>query len=145
LYSNPKVYLVLLESSCQIKFNEIYFIIFIFKVWRILNFEWILLLKIQTNYKNLGLKWKMKNELSVFTLVANNTCYVIYPWRKVICFVLSQWYLPNHNVLGYVMGLIFKMISMNRGALTWFKMFGVMVWTLSMIEPFFHWIKKNQD
>ncbi len=86
---------------------------------------------------------KMKNELSVVTLVANNTCYVIYPWRKVICFVLSQWYLPNHNVLGYVMGLIFKMISMNRGALTWFKMFGVMVWTLSIIEPFFHWIKKK--
>jgi hypothetical protein len=86
---------------------------------------------------------KTKIELSVFTLVANNTCYVIYPWRKVICFVLSWWYLPNHNVLGYIMGLIIKMISMNKGALTWFKMFGVMVWTLSIIEPFFHWIKKK--
>jgi hypothetical protein len=27
--------------------------------------------------------------LSVFTLVANNIGYVIYPWRKVVCFVLS--------------------------------------------------------
>ncbi len=83
---------------------------------------------------------KTKNELSVFTFVAKNTCYVIYPWRKVICFVLSWWYLPNHNVLGYVMGIIIKMISMNNGPLMWFRMFGVMVWTLSIIEPLFHWI-----
>ncbi len=83
---------------------------------------------------------KTKNELSVFTLVANNTCYIIYPWRKVICYVLSWWYLPNHNVLSYVMGIIIKMISMNNGPLMWFRMFGVMVWTLSIIKPFFHWI-----
>ncbi len=31
-----------------------------------------------------------RNEkLTVFTFGANNTCYIIYPWRKVICFVLS--------------------------------------------------------
>jgi hypothetical protein len=66
---------------------------------------------------------KTKNELSVFTLVANNTCYIIY---------------PNHNVLSYVMGIIIKMISMNNGPLMWFRMFGVMVWTLSIIKPFFH-------
>jgi hypothetical protein len=36
------------------------------------------------------------------------------------------------------MGLIIKMISMNRGALTWFRMFGVMVLILLIIEPFFH-------
>jgi hypothetical protein len=41
------------------------------------------------------------------------------------------------------MGLIMKMISMNKGALTCFRMFGVMVWTLLIIEPFFHWIKKK--
>jgi hypothetical protein len=31
----------------------------LFKVWKILNFEWIFLLKIQTNYKKLGLEGKM--------------------------------------------------------------------------------------
>ncbi len=137
MYSNPKVYLVLLESSCRVKFNKVYFIIFIFKVWRILNFEWILLLKIQTNYKNLGLKRKMS---WVCSHLWPTTYYVIYPWRKVICYVLSWWYLPNHNVLSYVMGIIIKMISMNNGPLMWFRMFGVMVWTLSIIEPLFHWI-----
>ncbi len=30
-----------------------------------------------------------ENELSVFTLGANNIGYVIYPQRKVVCFVLS--------------------------------------------------------
>jgi hypothetical protein len=27
--------------------------------------------------------------LSVFTLGANKFFYIIYPWRKVVCFVLS--------------------------------------------------------
>ncbi len=58
-YSNPKVYLALLESNRWVKFNEIYFTIFILKVWKILNFEWILLLKIQTNCNKLGLERKM--------------------------------------------------------------------------------------
>jgi len=87
LYLNPKVYLVLLESSCWVKFNEVYFIIFILKVWKILNLEWIFLVKLQTNYKKIG--FRRENELSVFPLGANNTCYIIYPWRKVVCFVLS--------------------------------------------------------
>jgi hypothetical protein len=53
------VYLVLLESSCWVGFNEVYFITFILKVWKILNFEWILLWKTQTNYNKLGLEGKM--------------------------------------------------------------------------------------
>jgi hypothetical protein len=80
------------------------------------------------------------NELNVFTLGANNTCYVIYPWKKVVCFVLWQWYLQNHGVLGYVMEFIIKKFSMNRGALTWFKMSETTMWNLWIIEPFFHWI-----
>jgi hypothetical protein len=75
------------------------------------------------------------NELSVFTLGANNTCYFIYPWRKVGCFVLSWWYFPNHSTLGYVMELIIKKFSMNKGAMTWFKMFGTTMWNLLIIEP----------
>jgi hypothetical protein len=34
---------------------------------------------------------------------------------------------------------------MNRGATTWFRMFGTIVWNLLIIEPFFHWFLKNQD
>jgi hypothetical protein len=84
--------------------------------------------------------FKRENELNVFTFGANNTCYLIYPWRKVVCFVLSQWYLLNHGVLGYVMELVIKKFSMNRGATTWCRMFGATMWNLLIIEPFFHWI-----
>ncbi len=28
--------------------------------------------------------FRKENELSVFTLGSNNTCYLIYPWRKVL-------------------------------------------------------------
>ncbi len=71
---------------------------------------------------------------------ANNTCYFISSWRKVVCFVLSQWYFPNHVILSCFMELIIKKNSMNRGAPTWFRMFGAIVWNLLIIEPFFHWI-----
>jgi hypothetical protein len=30
-----------------------------------------------------------------------------------------------------------KKFSMNRGAMTWFRMFGAIVWNLLIIEPFF--------
>jgi len=33
--------------------------------------------------------FRRENELSVFTLRTDNTCYLIYPWRKVNFFVLS--------------------------------------------------------
>jgi hypothetical protein len=33
--------------------------------------------------------FRRENELSVFTFGANKTCYVIYPWMKVVYFVLS--------------------------------------------------------
>ncbi len=36
----------------QVRFNKVYFIIFRIKVLKILIFEWILLLEIQTNCKN---------------------------------------------------------------------------------------------
>jgi hypothetical protein len=59
--------------------------------------------------------FQRKNELSAFTLGVNNTCYLIYPWRKAIYFVLSLWYFPNHGVLAYGMECIIKKFSMNRG------------------------------
>jgi len=44
--------LVLLESLQGVRFNKFYFTIFRAKVWKIMIFEWILLLEIQTNCKN---------------------------------------------------------------------------------------------
>jgi hypothetical protein len=61
------VLLVLLESPQQVRFYEVYFTIFKAKVWKILIFEWILLLKIQTNCK-LSLEGKFNRAFNVFTL-----------------------------------------------------------------------------
>jgi hypothetical protein len=41
---------------------------------------------------------------------------------------------PKHGVLGYAMELVIKHFSMNRGATTWFKMFGATMWNLLIIE-----------
>jgi hypothetical protein len=35
------------------------------------------------------------------------------------------------------MELVIRKFSMNRGATTWFKMFGATVWNLLIIEPLF--------
>jgi hypothetical protein len=53
------VFLVLLENLWRVKFNKVYFTIFKAKVWKILIFEWILLMEIQTNCKNWF--WKEKS------------------------------------------------------------------------------------
>ncbi len=45
-------FLVFSESPREVRFNRFYFTIFRAKMWKILICEWILLLKIQTNYKN---------------------------------------------------------------------------------------------
>jgi len=60
-------FLVDLESRQQVRFNRVYFTIFRTKVWKILLFEWILLLRIQTNCKKLGLEGKISWALNVFT------------------------------------------------------------------------------
>jgi hypothetical protein len=52
-------FVVLVESPRWARFNRVYFTIFLAKVWKILIFEWILLLKIQTNCKNWV--WKEKS------------------------------------------------------------------------------------
>jgi len=127
---NPKVYLVLLESNHIVTFNEIYFIIFILEVWKILNIEVWMNFVVENSNKLQQIGFRRENELSVFIFGANNTSYLIYPWRKVVCFVLSSWYLPNHSVLDYAMELIIKNFSMNKGATTWFRMFGI-YWLLN--------------
>jgi len=49
--------LVLLESPQQVRIYRFYFTIFRAIVWRILIFEWILLIEIQTNCKNWVHSW----------------------------------------------------------------------------------------
>jgi hypothetical protein len=94
------MYLMLLESSHWLRFNEVYFIIFRLKVRKMLNFLWILVLKIQTNYQK---RFRRENELNVFTLGANNTSYVVYPWKKLVCFVLSRHNDIYQNMVFWVM------------------------------------------
>ncbi len=59
LYWNLGVFLVCLKSLRQVRFYRIDFTIFRAKVWKILIFEWILLLEIQANCKNWV--WKEKS------------------------------------------------------------------------------------
>ncbi len=108
-------------------------------MWKVLSFEWILLLKIKTNFQKMCFEGKMNWMCS--HLGGNNTCYHIYPWRNVVCFVLfcRNDIFPNHDVLSYAIELIIKNISMNRGASTWFQMFGAIVWNILIIGPFFYW------
>jgi hypothetical protein len=72
------------------------------------NIEFWMNSVVENSNKLQQIGFRRKNELSVFTLGSNNTCYLIYPWRKVVCFVLSLWYFPNHYVLSCAMELIFK-------------------------------------
>ncbi len=76
-------------------------------------------------------------KLIVFTLGANNIGYVIYPWRKVVVLFCDN-EISNHGVLHYVMGLIIKMLLMNKGALSWHKIFGIMVFYF-IFNKKIHW------
>jgi hypothetical protein len=49
---------MLLESPQQVRYKRVYFTIFRANMWKILIFEWILLLEIQTICKNRV--WKEK-------------------------------------------------------------------------------------
>jgi hypothetical protein len=40
------------------------------------------------------------------------------------------------------MEFVIKKFSMNRGATTWFRMFGAIVWNLLIIEPFIDFFAK---
>jgi len=66
---------VLLESALEVRFNRVYFTIFRAGLWKILNFEWILLLEIQTNCKNLGLGGKINRAPKCVHTWPNGTGY----------------------------------------------------------------------
>ncbi len=83
------------ESHRQVGFNRVYFTIFRAKVWKILTFEWILLLKNSNKSQKLG--FRRKNQLSsqcVHTW-ANNIGYTNVI-EELTCNTLS-WYLNNSN------------------------------------------------
>jgi hypothetical protein len=79
------------EKPQWVGFNGVYFTIFKANVWKILIFEWILLLKIQTNCNKLDLEGKISWPLNVFTLpnleifnsenVKNKEC--VHTWANV--------------------------------------------------------------
>jgi hypothetical protein len=74
---NLGAFLVLLKSPWWARFNRVNFTIFRAKMWKILIFEWILLLKIQTNYKN----WVSKEKsvkLSMCSHLGQRPCYTSY-------------------------------------------------------------------
>jgi hypothetical protein len=112
-----KVHLVLLKCSHWVRFNEVYFIIFIFKMWRILNFEWILL-KIQTNYKKLCLKGKMSWVCSPLGLTTHVTLFICEGLDSLFCFVIMI--SPKAWCFTLCYGIYHKKISMSKVTSTWF-------------------------
>jgi hypothetical protein len=55
---------------------------------------------------------------------------------SLFCFVVMI--SPKPQCIRLAMELIIKKFSMNRGATTWFRMFGASMGNLLIIEPFFH-------
>ncbi len=75
MYWNLGVFLVILESPWQVQFNKVYFTIFRAIVWKILIFEWILLLKIQKTYTKFGFGRKNRLSRQCVHIQANGTGY----------------------------------------------------------------------
>jgi hypothetical protein len=45
---------------------------------------------VENSNKLQKIRFRKENESNVFTLGANNTCYIIYPWRKIVYFLLCD-------------------------------------------------------
>jgi hypothetical protein len=82
-------FLLILESLWWLRFNRVYFTIFKAKVWKILIFEWILLLEIQTNCKN----WVRKEKSVELSMCSH--C-----WRILKFSILKMWKIKNVFTLG---------------------------------------------
>jgi hypothetical protein len=63
------------------------------------------------------------------------SCYLSMKEGSLFCFVIMI--SPKPPILCYVMELIIKKFSMNRGAVIRFRMIEVMVWNLLIINHFF--------
>jgi len=73
IYWNLTMFLVSLKIPWWVKFNRFYFTIFIVEEWKIVNFEWILLLEIQTNCKNWVWKENFVEPSMFYTYIFNKT------------------------------------------------------------------------
>jgi hypothetical protein len=131
------VYLVLLESSHWVKFNKIYFIISYLR-W---GWYWLLNEFYCWKFKQITANWVIKGKWVECVHTWGQQHILAYLSMKeggLFCFVIMI--SPKPWCLKYVMELIIKKFSMNRGAMTWFRMFRTTMWNLLIIEPFFHWI-----
>jgi hypothetical protein len=73
--------------------------------------------------------------VNVANIVFESIVFVIYLWSKVVCFVFIMcWDLLNNGASCHTLG-IFRKLSMSVHQLG-LGLFGVMVWTLLIIEPF---------
>jgi hypothetical protein len=106
-------------------------------MWKVLNFEWVLLLKIKTNYEKMSFEGKMSWVCSHLGPTTHVTLS-IHEGKYFVLFCCNDISQPTMS-WGMLWNLSLKTISMNRGTLTWFRMFGTIVWNLLIIEPFVHW------
>ncbi len=106
-------------------------------MWKVLNFEWILLLKIQTNYKKMGFEGKMHWCVHIWGQ-QHMLPYLSMKEGNLFCFVIMIF--PKPRCLGLCYGTYHQKVLNEWGALIWFRMFGTTMWNLLIIEPFFHWI-----
>jgi hypothetical protein len=56
--------------------------------------------------------------------------------NSLFCFVIMIF--PKPWCFGLFYGIYHQKVLNEWGALTWFKIFGVTMWNLLIIEPFFH-------
>jgi hypothetical protein len=99
LYWNLGVLVILLESPQQVRCNKVHFTIFRTKVWKILIFEWILLLEIETNWNKLGWEGKICWALNVFTLPNFRKFQILRMWKIKNVFTLGPTCVHTHATL----------------------------------------------
>jgi hypothetical protein len=105
LRRNWNVPLVLLEISWWAGFNGIYLVRFGFRMWNMLIFKWILLLKIQINSKKLGfegkISWEHRNTWRLIIQFKHDfLSYLVV--QKINTHIAKQ--CPHVEFLYYVMG-----------------------------------------
>jgi hypothetical protein len=95
-----------LDLHQRVRFNRVYFRIFRAKVWKLLTFEWILSLEIQTNCN----KWVWKEKsVELCTLphleISNSENWRIHTWANRILFNMMSLWNIWHHIFKLVRGL----------------------------------------
>jgi hypothetical protein len=121
---NLEVFLVLVESPWRVRFNKVYFTIFRAKVWKILIFEWILLVFLEISILKI---WKIKN---VFTL-GLTTQATLVAMKEGSC--LFGWDLSNPGASHCALD-IFRKLLMSKGPLYIAWICNVLIYNVRDIE-----------